>query len=236
MALCIHCGVSLSHNEVQPGGVCQFCTSFVDDGFVPDRYQDSYPYQDGDLASVVLQALRSYQDNDPSGHEERKRPSQIQINKDDVNDVLKMNGFVKDVLDVAAKQFAPGSAERRAVMTLFDQMNGFNEGILEKAKRMESGHRTTPILFSKMESESYFHLLDLAHKLYGKFILAWFKTKAKKDWPEWRRIFYENAWHLGSFCRYGHPAKSPSPWILGQREPLDDDPFGTVPIGEEKPQ
>ena len=230
MLACVHCGMPVEPHELQPGGVCQFCTTYAfEEDQIPDHFVDSHG---SDLAGAVLSALRAYRDNDPS-KEEDKRPAQIQIHKDDVNDVIKMNGFVKDILDVAAKQFDRGSDANRSIMTLFEQINGFTEGILAKAKRMESGHRTAPILFSKMESEAYYKILDLAHKLYGKFMVPWFRTKAKKDWPEWRKIFYENAWHLGSFCRYGRPAKSPSPWLLGEREPLEDDPMGNTPIGEE---
>jgi hypothetical protein len=209
--------------ETRAESVCGFCR--IRSG----TYRSNGPSLREDVVGVISSV---FGENPPK--EEQKRPAQISIYKEDVNDVLKMNGFVKDVIDVAAKQFASRSPEAGFIRTLFGQMNSFTEEIMAKAKKMSGGSYMTPILFSKMESESIYRILDTAERLYGKFIIQWFRTKSKKDWPEWRKIFYENAWHLGSFVRHGRPAKNPSPWLTGERPPLDDDPFGKIPIGKER--
>lgn len=218
---CPGCGIDTIN-----GDFCGFCrTTAFSDPTISAVYE-------------ALSAFQSYADNPVS--EPPKRPPQISINEEDINDVLKMNGFVKDVIDVAIKQMMGKNQNEaaRALKILFDDLNSFNEDILEHAKKfaMNKG-RFAPILFSTGASQRLYNILDFAESLYGKFIRQWFLTKQKKDWAAWRKIFYECAWHLGSFVRKGRPAKDPSPWILGTRPPLEDDPFGpAVPIGKEKKQ
>lgn len=214
--------------------VCSFCLGFGEDKvWDVDRSEGDVI----DAVSFLWSAFPDYLDN-PTDEEKAKRPSQIIIEEDDVNDVTMMNTFVRDVVAVAMKGFSRGSRERQALEVLDGQISDFQNMVVEKAKRFERargvrGARPGPILLSKLESESIYRILDLIEHIYGKYIRQLFLTKSKQDWPAWRKIFYMNAWHLGSFVRHGRPAKVPSPWVTGKRPPLEDDPFGNVPIGQE---
>jgi hypothetical protein len=214
--------------------VCLFCKD--ESSFIGSELPEANPYASVD--DSVSSILREYADNaeKTSPHAE-ERPAQIVIEEDDVNDTLKLNTFVRDILDVGIKRFQNGSPEYLMMDGLYNSMNDFTDMIVEKAKRFEVArkHKTrmAPILFSKMESQSLYRILDMVEKMYGKFVRNWFLTKAKKDWPAWRKIFYEGAWNLGSFVRHGRPAKNPSPWLLGTRQPLDEDPLAKYPLGQE---
>jgi hypothetical protein len=172
------------------------------------------------------------------------RAAQIVIPLGQKDEILVMNGWIKDILYIALKQYPEKSDDpkdidyRRMVQGMIDNLDAIN-ALLEKKFEMKakalragsSGAKT--ILLSVGESVLYYSVLDIAESAYGRYIRPWFLTKEKREWPAWRERMYSAAWHLGHLVRHGNPAPGVSPWILREREPMDDDPFGSTPLGQE---
>jgi hypothetical protein len=220
---------SESFTDVRGHLLCPYCTVVMwgkpqeafDEVFRPDREE----LGDGrfeDNAGLV-----------PVGRTDG-RPPNIVVEHVKVNDIISANGFIKDVLGVASHHPRVNRANRAVMESMIEEMNNINEELVARQKVGEKAAYSAPIIFDKGKSDFFYKVYDMAESLYGKFVKEWFLTKKREDWVAWRRILYTRAWEIGSMHRYGTPSRCESPWLSGKKAPIDDDPFGTQPIGKEE--
>lgn len=213
--VCPGCGVvvldkiAIGCNPQTGEDVCVFCAPHD-----PERedmailfLDDAQQVQMGRQASPTLGATRR--------PEPPSRPGNVTIYPDQGASALALNEFAKEMLDLLYEGSKFGSANqivRDGGKQILD-----NVSLLIKAKLTEAGHRESPFILEKTETDKYLGILELLHTRYMMAHRRLLETVGDKEAA--RKRSYSMFWHLGSLIRSGELAKSVSPWITGKEAP-----------------
>lgn len=147
--------------------------------------------------------------------EPQGRPSNVTIRPDQGAQAIALGEFAKEMFDLLYEGSKFGSANqivRDGAKEILD-----NVSLLIKAKLIEYGHRESPFILAKEETDKYLGLLELLHTRYMQAHRRMLETARDKE--EARKRSYAMFWHIGSLIRTGELAKTISPWITGKEAP-----------------
>jgi hypothetical protein len=216
MVTCRVCGMETSGQSV-----CGFCKAGTK--VTPDLHTFRR------LVDAIVH--RGYADNVRQPTEQPSQPANIKIPQEQIDDILRMNEWMKDILDLAYKRFPPGTQLYVLRAFAIDAINDVNL-LLKSKQRFDP--RALPVIVDKEWTDKYWKVLELIEHTYGRLVPKWFESKPQAELKRQRMLLYINLWHLGHLYRHGYPALSVSPWLTGERKPLAGDPFGSVPVGQER--
>lgn len=218
MTCCTVCGM-----ETSVEAICSFC-----------KMRGSGKTLDGRLLErLIASALRRvYHENVRQPDPIPECPQNITIPQSQIDDILRLNVFLKDVLAIRypKDKYPPGT--QFATLRLMSEDTIDDVSLVLKSKKRDDP-RALPVIIDKEWTRNYWNVLNFIEHTYGGVILRWFETKPERDWKRERMLLYINLWQLGNLYRHGRPAISTSPWLTGERRPIKGDPFGDVAVGKE---
>lgn len=166
--------------------------------------------------------------------QEPERPTNIVVEHEQVDDFVRINNLMKELLDAAYGEYEPeGRMGKLATLRIVSQgvIDDVTEYVLDHRKPPSpTGQRHAPIIVEKGMTDRYYPIVVLIEHSYGRVYPKWLKSKPSNDMMKARRQFYNDVWHIGHLYRHGTPAISTSPWILGERRAIQGDPMGDRPI------
>lgn len=186
---------------------------------------------------LVEQELRRlYTENDPRHTQPPpppERPANLIVGHEQVDDAIRLIEFMIDILQIAYGKYEQGTQRYTLRVTATEILGDFINLLEAKRKDEDPRRKTTGIIVSKQDTDKIYPIIELVEHTFGRYIKRYFELFEREDWRKVRIEFYINAWHLGSMYRHGTMAVATSPWLLGERKPLQGDPFGDTPIGQE---
>lgn len=230
-SVCPTCGRTVDEEEIavfRDGGIqCSYCSSS----------QGDTTFEDDEFSRLIHSALSEMEEgeyfNNPRPEQEQpEAPLNITMQFEQADDAIRLNEFIIDVLNILYGQYPPGTQLWTLRIISEETVNEVSEAIENVVLRRMNTTLRTPIIIEKGLSNKYWLLANLIEHVYGKRRVIWdyIGSVADKGALERRKMFYSHIWHIGSIYRRGHLATTTSPWLLGQRKPLDGDPFGDRPI------
>lgn len=210
--VCPGCGVSV-YSELglvePPDGtapVCLFCAPYD-----PDRE---------DLAVLLLHDAEvelSGRSPRMGAHKDEvwKKPARIVIEAPRAETALRMNAFLKSLLDVLyedARRDSPYAQVRDRSKAVIDDVSRFIEAKLEA----DPG-RTGAIVITDQLFDRYYAILDLLQNRYVIAHKKWIESSPDKELARFES--YGHFWQLGALIRMGHLADRPAPWVTGAEKP-----------------
>lgn len=143
------------------------------------------------------------------------RPSNVVINPEQGPTAIALGDFAKTMLGLLyedAKFGSPSQIVRDGGKEIIDNMN-----LLLKAKLIESGHRESPFILAKEETDKYLGIMELLHTRYVQAHRRLLEAAVDKE--DARKRSYTMFWHIGSLIRTGQLARTVSPWVTGKEAP-----------------
>lgn len=210
---CAGCGVSIASElglvEGPDGApLCVFCAPYD-----PDREDVAILFLH-DLGEDLVRAQRKPK---MGAHKDEvwKKPARMVVEASRAETALRLNAFLKKLLDLLYEDVRAGSPYARVrdqSKLVIDDVSRFIEAKLEADPA-----RTSSIIVTDQVFDRYYAILDLLQNRYVVAHKKWIEASPDKEAARFES--YGHFWNLGSLIRLGHLADRPAPWVTGAEKP-----------------